>query len=67
MPVGGVHVIGGYKMGIFRMLMNVAKARMMGKVLRRGAGGSFGTALMLAYFGKKAYDMSRARGRRRIA
>ena len=47
--------------GLFSMVMNVAKARMVGRVLQRGLGGKLGTALMVAYLGKKAYDIARAK------
>ena len=54
-------------MGLFGTVMRFAKARMMGRMLRRGFGGPIGTALMMAYFGKKAYDMTRGSRRRRVA
>jgi hypothetical protein len=45
-------------------LMGLAKAKMVGGLIRRGVGGKLGTGLMLAYFGKKAFDNMR-RGRRK--
>lgn len=40
-------------MGILRMLMGYGKARIAGKVLRRGLGGNLATALTVAWFGRK--------------
>jgi hypothetical protein len=53
--------------GLFSVVKNVAKARMMGGLLRRGFGGRVGTAMMLAYFGKMAYDAAKTRRARRMA
>jgi hypothetical protein len=47
--------------GIFSTVKTLAKARLMGGLLRRGVGGKLGTAMMLAYVGKKAYDAARQR------
>jgi hypothetical protein len=41
---------------MFGLIKNMIKARLMGRLLTRGLGGSLGTALMVGYFGKKAYD-----------
>jgi hypothetical protein len=41
---------------MFGMIKNIVKARLMGRLLTRGIGGSLGSTLMMAYFGKKAYD-----------
>lgn len=40
-------------MGVFRMLMNVGKARIARKVFRHGLGGNVATALTVAWLGKK--------------
>jgi hypothetical protein len=50
---------------MFGLVKNVIKARLMGRLLTRGMGGGFGSALMMAYFGKKAYDTYRRRRVRR--
>jgi hypothetical protein len=41
---------------VFGLVKNMIKARLMGRLLTRGMGGGFGSALMAAYLGKKAYD-----------
>jgi hypothetical protein len=41
-------------------VMTYGNARMAGRLLRRGLGGKAATGLMLAYFGKKAFDRFRA-------
>ena len=52
---------------MFGLIKNIVKARLMGRLLTRGIGGSFGSALMMAYFGKKAYDnIQRQRRARRV-
>lgn len=48
-------------MGVFGLVKNYAKARVAGKLLRRGLGGNIGTALLIGWAGKKMWEMSRAR------
>jgi hypothetical protein len=48
-------------MGLFGALKGIAKARMMGTLLRRGVGGKVGTGLMVAWLGKKAYDAMKSK------
>lgn len=48
-------------MGILNAVWNITKARMAGRVLQKTVGGRVGTALMVGYLGKKAYDALRAR------
>jgi hypothetical protein len=48
-------------MGLLNAVLAYGKARMIGKLLRRGAGGKISTALMAAYLGKKAFDYYRAK------
>ena len=50
---------------MFGLVKNMIKARLMGRLLTRGVGGSFGSALMMAYVGKKAWDMYQRRRPRR--
>lgn len=50
-------------MGILNALMTYGKAKVAGKLIRRGMGGNAATALMAAYLGKKAFDYLRARRR----
>jgi hypothetical protein len=50
---------------MFGLVKNIIKARLMGRLLTRGIGGSFGSALMMAYLGKKAYDTYQRRRARR--
>ncbi len=47
---------------------SILKARLMGAVLRRGVfGGPLGTGLIVAYFGKKAWDnIQRGKRARRL-
>ncbi len=52
---------------MFGLVKNIIKARLMGRLLTRGFGGPFGTALIMGYFGKKAYDnIQRTRRARRV-
>jgi hypothetical protein len=53
-------------MGIWNAVLTYGKARMIGRLLRRGVGGKVGTALLVAYMGKKAYDHFRAGQRVRV-
>jgi hypothetical protein len=53
-------------MGIWNAVMTYGKARMVGRLLRRGVGGKLSTALLVAYMGKKAYDHFRAGRRERV-
>lgn len=48
-----------WRLFVLNTLMQLGKTRMIGGFLRRGVGGKLGTGLMLAYFGKKAWDMMR--------
>lgn len=48
-------------MGILNGLMTYGKARLMRRVLGRTLGGSLGTALMVAWVGKKAFHMYQSR------
>ena len=52
-------------MGILNAVMTYGKARMAGRLLRRGLAGKAATGLMLAYLGKKAFDHFRANRRPR--
>jgi hypothetical protein len=61
-------VIASYSaMGIFNTLFQIGKARMISRILGRTIGGRLGTGLMIAYFGKKAFDQYQARKRRSLA
>jgi hypothetical protein len=42
---------------VLQTLVNIAKARLMRKVLGRALGGPVGTALVVAYLGHKAYKV----------
>jgi hypothetical protein len=43
--------------------MSAAKARMASRMLGKVVGGKLGTALMVGYLGKKAWDMTRNKRR----
>ena len=51
---------------MIRTLMSFAKARFLSRILGRALGGPVGTALMVAYLGRKAYKMMNKR-RARLA
>lgn len=53
-------------MGVLNMVMNVAKARLLARLLRRGIGGNLATVMLVAWAGKKAVEMARKK-RARIA
>lgn len=42
---------------MIQVLMNIAKAQLLNKVLRRTLGGRLGTVMLVAYLGHKAYVM----------
>jgi len=42
---------------VIQTLINIAKARLMRRVLGRALGGPIGTALVVGYLGHKAYKM----------
>ena len=42
---------------MLQTFVNIAKARLMSKVLGRALGGPVGTALLVAYLGRKAYKL----------
>jgi hypothetical protein len=46
--------------------INIAKARLMRRVLGKALGGPVGTALLVAYLGRQAYKMVN-KGRARLA
>jgi hypothetical protein len=52
---------------MFGMIKEIVKARLMARLLTRGIGGSVGSALVMAYLGKKAYDNIRRHRRARSA
>ena len=48
-------------MGLLNVMMNYGKARLARRVLGRTLGGGFGTAMMMAWLGKKAYNHYQSR------
>ena len=50
-------------MGLMNVLVNYGKARVAGRVLRKGFGGRVGTLLVVAWAGKKAYEYWQSRKR----
>ena len=48
-------------MGFLNVMMNYGKARLARRVLGRTLGGGFGTAMMMAWLGKKAYNHYQSR------